>query len=189
MSSTATTIFSDFEVSKLGLKMSGDSAATVMSAVGSAEESRNSRTITKKERGMVAKERVKGTGSGELKLSLHLPFQELMKIQGMDISGLTTGVYAYGQGSKHPALCVTAEVLDEDDNKKLMAWPNAVLKEAVGRKIKNGDSDVAEVEMTISYLPDTYGNGVYESLSDDLDETTEGTWMSAFTPASVHSGS
>ena len=52
-------------------------------------------------------------------------------------------------------------------------------------KIENGAEEVAEVELTVSVMPDEYGNGVYEALADELAEEKKTAWMTAFEPAMV----
>jgi len=50
-------------------------------------------------------------------------------------------------------------------------------------KIENGSEEVAQIEMTISVMPDEYGNGMYEALVAKLPaDVTEQTWMSNFEP-------
>ena len=70
-----------------------------------------------------------------------------------------------------------------------MAYPNAVIESGTAKKIENGAEEVAEVELEISVMPDEYGNGKYEALVDDIDDTVANTWMTAFAPDLVQSAS
>lgn len=177
--------YSEFTCDKFGLKVSGEEKHSVAAAVGSIEETMNAKTVVKKYKGIEAKTRTKGDGTGELKISLHMAYKEYKKMYGMDLDTLVNGVSAYGQNSVHKTFSITSLVLDEDDVKKLKAYPNCIIKEGKASKIENGSEEVAEIELTVSVMPDDYGNGTYEALYDEVDETIAGKWMEEFTPALV----
>lgn len=59
-------VFSEFEVKEQWIKVKGEESYSTMSCVGSSEEELEVKVITKKCRGVKAKEKVKGTGSGTL---------------------------------------------------------------------------------------------------------------------------
>lgn len=177
--------FSEYEVKNTSMKFDGDEAAVKVGCVGSLEETMNSKTITKKCEGVVVKSVTKGDGTGELALSLHMRYDLFVKSYGMVLDTLKDGVYAYGQNSRHKTFCLTAEVLDEDGIKKLKAYPNCVITTGIARKIENGAEEVAEMELTVSVMPDEFGNGMYEAIESLADETVKNTWLSNFTPALV----
>ena len=69
---------------------------------------------------------------------------------------------------------------------KLKAYPVCTMDGGVARKVENGSEEVAEVELSISVMPDEYGQGMYEALKEDLSVgTTANDWMTKFTPAMV----
>ena len=173
---------SEFEVKKIGFKFEDESAYEAVECIGSMEEEMAVKTITKKCRGVVKKKRSKGTGEGTLKLSLHIPYAMYVKAFGMELPSLKKGVYAYGQNSIHKNFAMVAEVEDEDGNEKLKAYPNSTMNTFAGRKIENGAEEVAELELEIGVMPDDYGNGLYETLVDDVDETVAEAWMTSFSP-------
>lgn len=174
--------FSEFEVKNTSIRFDGDESAVKVGCVGSLEETMNSKTITKKCEGVVVKSRTRGDGTGELALSLHMRYDLFLKTYGMLGDGLADGVVSYGQNSKHNTFCLTAEVLDEDGVKKLKAYPNCVVTSGIARKIENGAEEVAEMEMTISVMPDETGQGMYEAIESLItDETIKSTWMTKFT--------
>lgn len=178
--------FSEFEVKNTSIKFKSDEAAVKVGCVGTLEESMNSKTITKKCEGVVTKSVSRGDGTGELTMSLHMRYDLFLKSYGMVLTDLKDGVYAYGQNSRHEAFCMTCEVLDEDGIKKLKAYPNCVITTGIARKIENGAEEVAEMEITVSVMPDDYGNGLYEAVvTDSLDESITSTWLTAFTPELV----
>ena len=177
-------VFSDFEIDKVGIKFADESTYETVDCVGSLEEEMEAKTITKKCRGVVVKERTKGTGRGTLKLSWHVPYAIYTKFFDMEHDELIEGVKAYGQGSTHKPFSMTGHVLDEDGVEKFKAYPNCVVASTGPvRKIENGAEEVAEFETEITVTPDEHGWGMYEALADSLtDENVKETWMTAFEP-------
>lgn len=173
--------YSEFSLERFGMKFPDDERYEVAGAVGSAEETMNSKTISKKYKGITAKTRTKGDGTGEVKFSMHMNYDMYVKAYGMKIENLIEGVTAYGQNSVHPTFGMVMEIRDEDEREKFKAYPNCIIKEGRAGKIDNGSEEVAEIEMTISIMPDKYGNGVYEALKEKLDEQTANKWMTEFT--------
>lgn len=183
MAVTTANVFSEYEVKNTSIKFNGESAgqATKVGCVGTLEETLNAKTVTKSCEGVVVKTVVKGDGTGELKLTLHMVYDLYLKSYGMVSEQLADGVFAYGRNSKHQSMCITMEVLDEDGNKKLRAYPNCVITGGDARKIENGAEEVAEMEITISIMPDEQGNGMYEALvTDTLSETIVEGWLTSF---------
>ena len=180
-------VFSEFEVEEQWIKMAGEENYSSMSCVGSSEEELEVKVITKKCRGVKVKEKVKGTGNGTLKESLHVPREIYNKMYDMSRNNLKEGVYAYGQNSSHPEFSITQRVLDEDDEEKFKAYPRCVLESGPNRSVENGQEEVPELELTITLLPDDNGECMYEALKSELDEDTAGKWMEHFTPSLVQS--
>ena len=182
MAVTTANVFSEYEVKNTSIKFAGASeAATKVGCVGTLEETLNAKTVTKSCEGVVVKTVVKGDGTGELKLTLHMVYDLYLKSYGMVSEELKEVVFAYGRNSRHQAMCITMEVLDEDGNKKLRAYPNCIITGGDARKIENGAEEVAEMEITISIMPDEQGNGMYEALvTDTLDNTVKTTWLTNF---------
>lgn len=175
-------VFSEFEVKNTSIKFAEESAATKVGCVGSLEETMNSKTITKKCEGVVVKSVSRGDGTGELALSLHMKYDLFLKSYGMMSDGLADGVYSYGKNSVHKPFCLTCEVMDEDGNKKLKAYPNCVITTGITRKIENGAEEVAEMELTVSVMPDDNGIGMYEAVvTEALDSSIVSSWLENFT--------
>ena len=179
-------VFSDYEVKEAGFKFEDETEYLTTECIGSYEEAMNTRVITKKCRGVVKKKTVKPDGTGVLKYSLHMPWDIFVKAFGMEDPELIDGVMSYGIGSVHKKFSHVVHVFDEDDNEKLIAYPNCVVETGRGKKTENGAEEVAEVELEIAVSPDDYGKGAYETLVSELkDETVKTTWMTAFTPELV----
>lgn len=179
-------VFSDFELKQLGFKFKSATEYASVPCVGSCEEEMGAKAITKSCRGVVVKKIVKGTGSGTLKVTAHVPWNVYTSAYGMNLKTLIEGVKAYGRNSIHEGFALVADIEDEDGAEKLKAYPNCVMETGVARKIENGAEEVAELELEISVMPDEYGNGMYEALVSELkDETVKTAWMQNFDPSLV----
>ena len=181
-------VFSEFEVDKTSVKFEGDTEYSTMDCVGSSEETLNTKIITKKCRGTVAKTRTKATGDGTLKMNLHVPYDIFIKAWGLSNDGLKDGVYKYGKDSRHKEFCLVQHVMDEDGNEKLKAYPRCIIQTGITRKVENGAEEVAESELEIAIMPDSDGVGMYEALADNLDSATKNAWLTSFSSALVKSG-
>lgn len=174
-------VFSEYELKKMAIKFASDDTATEASCVGSCSEEMDAKKVVKKCRGVEAKVRVKGTGTGKLSISMHVPKDIYDGMFGMKVEGLIDGVRSYGQSSTHSEFCVTQEVYDEDGNKKYKAYPRCIMESGISRSIENGAEEVKEVDLEILVLPDGFGNGMYEALDSELKETTvKSNWMLKF---------
>lgn len=182
-------VFSEAEVRKIGIKIGEAAKADINECVGTWEEELEVKTVTKKCRGVASKSRTKGTGNGTIKASMHMAQDLFAEMYGMKQKGLKDGVIAYGTKSLHPVFCVTALVLDEDDNEKLKAYPNCTIQTALTRKVENGAEEIAEIELELAITPDEEGNGMYEAVVTDLtDEDLKTKWLESFTPELVKLG-
>lgn len=184
----AATVFSEYELRKMAIRFDNESTAVEASCVGSCSEELDVRKVTKKCRGITVKTRVKGSGTGKLTISMHVPKDVYDGMFGMKLDGLVDGVRAYGQSSTHPEFCITQEVYDEDGNKKFKAYPRCIMESGVSRSIENGTEEVKEVDLDISIMPDEHGMGMYEVLDSELkEETVRTNWMSKFDPETMYS--
>ena len=173
-------VFSDFEIDRMSVKFADAEAALSMNCVGSVEEELTAKEITKKCRGVIIKDIVKGTGEGTLTISAHVPYDLFIEAFGMKVDTLKTGVHAYGSNSRHKAFCLTMHVVDEDGEEKYKAYPNCIFKARPTLSTENGAEEVAEVEITVAVMPDENGFGMYEALANGLDESVASDWMENF---------
>lgn len=178
-------VFSDFEIDKMNVKFADAEAVVAMDCVGSVEEELTARVVNKKCRGVTIKNIVKGTGEGTLTISAHVPHEIFVAAFGMELETLKQGVSAYGSNNVHKEFCLTMHVKDEDGAEKYKAYPRCICAARPTISVENGAEEVAEVEMEVSIMPDTYGNGMYEALADGLDTAVATDWMDKFTPALV----
>ncbi len=175
-------VYSEFEITEQHIKFPGEDSYSDMNCVGSCEQELEVKVITKKCRGVVRKEKVKGTGKGSLTESLHIPVKIYRKMYGMLDESLAEGIYAYGEGSSHPEFSLTQKIMDEDDIPKLKAYPRCILESGPKISIENGAEEVAEVEITITLLPDDNGKCVYDAIVSEVSEEIAGKWLKEFTP-------
>lgn len=184
MSNELMQIFSEYEVRQMNFAL-GERLWPV-ECIGSAEESNEVRKVVKKCRGVVSKTRTIGTGNGTVKVTAHMPYELYAIMHAMNEDDtLIDGVYGYGTYSHHPEMLMTEEILDEDGLEKFRAYPRCIATTGPARKTTNGEEEVAEVDLEISFMPDATGMGFYEALKDDIDKDVAEKWMSEFTPALV----
>ena len=178
-------VFSDFEIDQIGFKFANSETYQSVECIGSYEEELTAKVITKKCRGVVRKKIVKGTGEGTLKITAHIPYDIYTEMYGMNLDSLIEGVKGYGQNSVHPNFSLVAHVKDEDGVEKYKAYPNCVIETGKTSKVENGAEEVAEIEIEVAVSPDEHGQGMYEALDTDVDESVASSWMTSFTPALV----
>ena len=180
------TDFSEVEVTKLGIRIGTAKKADVLTCVGKLEEEMNCKTMTKKCGAKILKTRTKGTGDGTAKVSVYMPQDTLADLHGMTRTELKDGVIAYGTNSLHAEVCITAEVLDEDGNKKFKAYPKCTIQTALSRSVDNDSEDISMLELEFAIMPDEHGEGLYEAIADDLkDATVKQKWMEEFSRSLV----
>lgn len=187
-------VFSEFDLRKQSIKLKGSEGYVSCDCVGSCDEAMNARVVTKKCRGVIVKTKIKGDGTGVLKYSMHMPYAQYVAAYGMDLDTLVEGVYAYGQNSIHKEMSIVQDVYDEDEHRKLKAYPNCIITSGIARKIENGTETVAEIELEVAVMPDEHGNGMYEALvsgeegEKTVSEEIVNKWMTEFSPELVKKG-
>ena len=179
-------IFSDYEVRKIGVKLNTASAVQrVAECVGSMEDECETRTVTKNCRGVTLKKRTFGTGAGTITLSMHTPTELREDIFALVRSDLKPGVLGYGRPNAHPEFCLTALVVDEDGIEKLVAYPRCVMETGPNFNVENGADEIEERELEVSFMPDDSGYGKYVALVAGLDSSISDAWFTDFTPELV----
>lgn len=170
-------VFSDYEIDKQCINFNNEETAHSLDCLGSCTQALESRTITKKCRGVVAKTRTVGTGNGTLKESLHIPQTVLVKAFGLTHDTLKTDVQAYGQLSRHEEFALTQHVIDEDGDEKYKCFPRCIVKDFPEDKTENGSEEVAEREIEIALMPDEHGFCMYEVILTESNKTEYKDWM------------
>ncbi len=184
---TSAEVYSYFECDQLAIKIAGETDFTRDDCVGSLEVERETKTVTKKCRGVVKKRKTKVTGNGTITLKMHIKLALYRALNAMTNTGLQPGVYAFDNTESMPEATIVARTKDEDDNIMFLGYPRVKIEEVNKLSIENGAEDVAEVEMKLSYMPDDYNKGEYQALADELTGTvlTSANWMTTFSSATA----
>ena len=179
---TSAEVYSPYECDQLAIKVAGDEEYTRDDCIGKLSVERETKTVTKSCRGVVKKRKTKPTGNGTITLSLHIKLSLYRAINNMVNEGLQPGVYAFDNTAAMPEFSLAARVKDEDDNVMFKGFPRCKIEEINSLNIENGAEEVAEVEMTVSYMPDDYNKGEYEALETELTGTVlnANNWMTDF---------
>lgn len=182
MSFSSADVYSYFECDQLAMKVAGDEAYTRDDCVGTLSVERETKTVTKSCRGVVKKRKTKPTGNGTINLKMHIKMALYRKIHAMTNEGLQPGIYAFDNTEPMPEFSLTARVKDEDDNIMFLGYPRCKIEEINSMEIENGAEEVAEVEMTVSYMPDDHNKGEYQALEVELtgDVLNADNWMTDF---------
>lgn len=170
-------VFSDYEIDRQCIKFNNEETAHSLDCLGSCTQALESRTITKKCRGVVAKTRTVGTGNGTLKESLHIPQTVLDTAFGLKHDSLKDDVKAYGQSSRHEEFMLTQHVVDEDGDEKYKCFPRCIVKDFPEDKTENGSEEVAEREIEIALMPDKHGFCMYEVIISASNKAEYANWM------------
>lgn len=179
-------VWSEFSIEEQYIKVAGQESYTDMSCVGTAEHELESKTVRKKCKGVVVKQLTRGTGNGTLTEKLHVPRTVYNMIYNMNRDDLKDGIVSYGQESRHPEFSLTMLIENEDGDVMLRAYPRCKIMNGPKKSIENGAEEVAELDLTISILPDEYGTAVYDALKSELSEDIAKDWLTKFTPEFAH---
>lgn len=184
---TADEVYSYFECDQLAMKVAGDEEYTRDDCIGTLSVERETKTVTKSCRGVVKKRKTKPTGNGTINLKMHIKMALYRKIHAMTNEGLQPGIYAFDNTKPMPEFSLTARVKDEDDNIMFLGYPRCKIEEINSMEIENGAEEVAEVEMSVSFMPDDYNKGEYQALAVELtgDVLTPENWMTDFNSESA----
>ena len=182
MSFSSADVYSYFECDQLAMRVAGEEEYTRDDCVGTLSVERETKTVTKSCRGVVKKRKTKPTGNGTINLKMHIKMALYRKIHAMTNEGLQPGIYAFDNTEPMPEFSLTARVKDEDDNIMFLGYPRCKIEEINSMEIENGAEEVAEVEMSVSYMPDDYNKGEYQALEVELtgDVLNAYNWMTDF---------
>ncbi len=168
-------VYSPFEIHNCAIKFKKDekNKADRIGCMGSIEEAADMKTVTKKCEGIEETVSSRPTGTGEVKMALHIRWEHYVRIFGMKFEELKPGIYAYGKNSRHEEFCLTGEVNNEYDQKLLKAYPRMMVTDGKAMKVTNGEEEVAEMELTAKFMPDEYGMGTYEAMLSEIEDSEE----------------
>lgn len=182
------TVFSKYEMRKMGVKVKGDEGYTSADCVGSWEEELDVIVVVKKCRGVEVLSRPRGAGTGTCNYTGHFPYGIYQKIFDTIREDLIKGVQGYGTQNFHKEFAIVADVYNEENEECLLAYPRCIVAVGPNTTITNGEEEVAEIELEIKLMPDDNGYCRYECIVSDLapeDAEIATKWMTEFTPELV----
>lgn len=180
--------YSFYDITKSYIKFTESVNSYSIDCMGSLSIKPNTKTLTKKCGNRVIKKVVKGDGTAAGTLKIYMTRKMYCDIFGLNISGLVTGVKAYGTESTHGHFSFTAIATDEDGKKCFIALPDAVITSAPNIDVENGKEEIEEIELTLESFSDDRGLCLYEAMADEVLPTiTEDKWLKSFTPDMVRS--
>lgn len=177
--------FDHFEITNGHFRPKGDGLlleSMPIGCTGSVEIETETRTVSKKCEGKVAKEvtvieKLTGTFTG------HLTIDMAKEVFGLTGEGLKSGIVGYGRTSFGGSGSATWDVYDIGrEHRKLIAIPNMSWTGGLKRVFTNGEDEIAEVEIEFSGLIDENGYFYYEMIVDETsDKETVDAWNKQFT--------
>lgn len=117
----------------------------------------------------------------------HIPVDVFRKAFGIDTKGLKKGVYAYGTDSRPGNGVMTWDVFDIfEEIKKMLAFPNASVSGGLTWSLQNGNEEIVEIEMALTFLKDENSKFYYEAFESEVEDAdVKAKWHTAFTPELV----
>lgn len=171
--------FSYFKVTNAHILFDGEAASKKLGCTGELEVESEIKTIVKKCEGVDKEKRAKVVGQ-KLKFVGHIERDVLNKIFGIDTTGFKPGVYTYGDSSLGKVGCLTFSAYDlMETDEELLAWPKAAVTSGLTLSIKNGEEEVAEIELEFSITADEMGKFMYRGFRSELGQLAD-TWHSKF---------
>lgn len=117
----------------------------------------------------------------------HMPVPIVRKAFGLSNENLKPGVYSYGVDSRGGSGIFTWKTLNiEETLTKFLAFPNGSFVGGLKLTLENGLDEIAQVEMTLTFMKDDNRQFYYEALDEELeDDDVKDKWMTDFTPELV----
>ncbi len=171
--------FSYFKVTNGHVLFAGEETSKKLGCTGELELETEIKTIVKKCEGVDAQKRSTVVGQ-KLKFVGHIERDVLNSIFGIDTKGFKPGVYAYGKDSLGKVGCLTFSAYDlMETDEELLAWPKATVGSGLSLSIKNGEEEVAEIELDFSITADEAGMFMYRGFKSELGNVAD-TWHTKF---------
>lgn len=172
--------FSIYKVTNANMLFEGDLAAKKFGDTGELEVAAKTKEINKIAEGTIVDTKSK-IEEMTLKYVGHITREMLRDVFGISTEGLKAGVYSYGANSKGKKGTLTFDEYDLWETDTLMiAYPVVTIASGLELKIKNGEDEVAEIELEFKVLPDKHKNYHYEAFKSELDETLVNEWHTKF---------
>ncbi|MGR5901145.1 phage tail protein [Bacillus cereus] len=183
MPTTTIDVFDAVEIKNASLLFKGESVTSPFGCIGKLDAETEIKSIAKLCGRVPKKKKAKPTQL-TVKISGHMELKAARKMFGLKNEGLIDGVYSYGVESVGEDFSFVAEEYDTfEDNNRLIAFPNCSAATGFVKSIENGADELAEFEVEITALPDTYGEFYYEGINLPADVQTK--WLTKFDPTEM----
>lgn len=177
---TTVDVFDAVEVKNASVLFKGASVTDPFGCIGTLNAETEIRTIAKICGGITQKKKAKPTQLN-VTISGHMQLKVAREIFGLKNEGLIDGVYSYGIESLGKDFSFVAEEYDTfEDNDRLIAFPNCSSATGFVKNIENGAEELAPFELTITALPDAFGEFYYEGINLPADVKSK--WLTKFDP-------
>ncbi|KXI14673.1 MULTISPECIES: hypothetical protein [Peptostreptococcus] len=181
------TQFSYFRVTNGHMLFDGEEQAKKLGCTGEIEVESEIKTITKKCEGVDKEKRSQVVGQ-KIKFVGHIEREVLNDIFGINTNGLKKGVYAYGKNSLGKVGTLTWDAYDMmETDVELLAFPKVSVASGLTLGIKNGEDEVAEIEVEFSVTEDDYGQFMYRAFKSEATEVAE-KWHTKFESKNMQKG-
>jgi hypothetical protein len=179
--------FSYFRVTNGHILFENESESKKLGCTGEIEVESEIRTIVKKCEGVDKEKRTQVTGQ-KIKFVGHMERDVLNTIFGIDTKGLKPGVYSYGKNSLGKVGCLTFTAYDlMETDEEYLAWPKASVTSGLTLGIKNGEEEVAEIEVEFAITADENDNFMYRGFKSEIGELAN-TWHTKFDASKLKQG-
>lgn len=178
------TLFALYEITNGHYLKSGESKSKDLGCTGelSVETEVNEVELkcegrTKKTKSFPKSEKIKFVG--------HVPREILREMFGINTNGMKAGVYKYGADSLGSNFTLTFDAYDLDrSDTLLLAFPVCSLASGFQLSLKNGESEVAEIELEINVGLDENGAFHYEAFKSEA-TAVAAKWHEKFDPKTM----
>lgn len=183
MPTTTISTFDAVEIKNASVLFKGATVTDPFGCVGTLSAETEIKSISKICGGVTQKKKSKPTQI-TVTISGHMELKVAREIFGLKNDGLIDDVYSYGIESVGKDFAFVAEEYDTfEENTRLIAFPNCSSATGFVKNIENGAEELAEFELEITALPDSYGEFYYEGINQPTDVQTK--WLTKFDPADV----
>lgn len=161
--------FDATDIDAVGFKFKGDEQAIMTECNGSVEVETDTVTKTKTCGGRTIKKLTKPSEM-TITLSAFIPIEVFRRMYGIKHDeALNAGVYSYGKSSVGEQFALSVSINDEwQDVKKLLAFLNASVQDALTFTIDTTEDEVAMMEVTLTAQEDGLGYWYHEAFEPEL---------------------
>lgn len=179
--------FSLYKITNGHILFEGEEKSKGLGCTGELEVETEVKEVSKNCEGVV-KETLSKVTALKLKFTGHVEKDVLRDVFGVSNKGLKPGVYSYGINSKGKKSTLTFDAYDlYETDTLLLAFPICASSSGLQYSIKNGEDEVAEIELEFTCSADENGNFYYEAFGSEAVDVKE-KWHEKFEPKNMTQG-